>query len=62
MKDLNYGKGYQYAHDSKYKLTNMECMPESLKGKEYYIPTTQGNEIKFKERLEAIKKWKKDHS
>ncbi len=62
MKDLNYGKGYQYAHDTKDKLTNMECMPESLKGKEYYIPTTQGNEIKFKERLEEIKKWKKDHS
>ena len=62
MKDLNYGKGYQYAHDSKDKLTNMECMPDSLKGKEYYIPTTQGNEIKFKERLEIIKKWKKDHS
>jgi putative ATPase len=37
----------------------MECMPPSLKGKEYYLPTNQGNEIKFKERLEAIKKWKK---
>lgn len=61
MKNLNYGKGYQYAHDTKDKLTNMECMPPSLKGKEYYIPTTQGNEIKFKERLEAIKKWKKEH-
>ena len=62
MKELHYGEGYQYAHDTKDKLTNMECMPESLKGKEYYIPTTQGNEIKFKERLEIIKKWKKDHS
>ena len=62
MKDLDYGKGYQYAHDSKDKLTNMECMPPSLKGKEYYMPTTSGNEVKFKERLEAIKKWKKDHS
>ncbi len=62
MKDLHYGEGYQYAHDSKDKLTNMECMPPSLKGKEYYNPTTSGNEVKFKERLEAIKKWKKDHS
>ena len=61
MKDLGYGKGYQYAHDSKDKLTNMECMPPSLKGKEYYNPGVLGNEIKFKERLEAIKKWKKEH-
>ena len=61
MKDLEYGKGYQYAHDSKDKLTNMECMPPSLKGKVYYEPTTQGNETRFKERLEAIKKWKKEH-
>ena len=62
MKELGYGKGYQYAHDTYNKLTNMECMPPSLKGKIYYNPTTQGNEIKFKERLEAIKKWKKEHA
>ena len=62
MKDLNYGKGYQYAHDTKDKLTNMECMPPSLKGKTYYNPGTQGNEIRFKERLEAIKKWKREHT
>ena len=60
MKDLGYGKGYQYAHDSKDKLTNMECMPPSLKGKEYYMPGTQGNESKYKERLENIKNWKKN--
>ena len=62
MKELNYGKGYQYAHDTEEKLTNMECMPPSLKGKTYYQPNTQGNEIRFKERLEAIKKWKKAHA
>ncbi len=62
MKDLDYGKGYQYAHDTKDKLTNMECLPQSLKGRTYYNPNTQGNEIRFKERLEAIKKWKKEHS
>ncbi len=61
MKELNYGKGYQYAHDSKDKLTNMECLPPSLKGKEYYIPTTEGNETKFKARLEQIKNWKVMH-
>ena len=61
MKELKYGEGYQYAHDTVDKLTNMECLPPSLKGKIYYHPNNQGNEIKFKERLEAIKKWKKEH-
>jgi putative ATPase len=61
MKELDYGKGYQYAHDTKEKLTNMECMPESLKGREYYRPTTQGNEVRFKERFEKIKEWKEKH-
>ena len=61
MKDLGYGKGYQYAHDSEDKLTNMECLPESLKGREYYQPVNQGLEERIKERLEAIKEWKRKH-
>jgi len=61
MKNLGYGKGYQYAHDTESKLTTMECLPPSLIGKTYYNPNTLGNEIRFKERLEAIKKWKKEH-
>lgn len=61
MKELNYGKGYQYAHDTKDKLTTMECLPESLIGKTYYNPGTQGNEVRFKQRLEQIKEWKKEH-
>lgn len=61
MKDLNYGKGYQYAHDTKDKLTNMECLPPSLKGRVYYEPGIQGNEARFKQRLEKIKEWKKTH-
>ena len=61
MKELNYGKGYQYAHDSKDKLTTMECLPPSLLGKTYYHPTIQGNEIRFKQRFEQIKEWKKTH-
>lgn len=61
MKELGYGSGYQYAHDTVDKLTNMECMPPSLVGRTYYNPTKQGNEIKFKERLEQIKKWKSEH-
>ena len=61
MKELNYGAGYQYAHDALDKLTSMECLPQSLKNKVYYNPTNQGNEVKFKERLERIKIWKKEH-
>ncbi len=61
MKELNYGKGYQFAHDSKEKLTTMECLPPTLMGKSYYHPGTQGNEIRFKQRLEQIKAWKERH-
>ena len=58
MKDLGYGKGYVYAHDTEEKMSEMECLPDTLKGKEYYIPTDQGNEARYKERLEKIKAWK----
>ena len=58
MQQLGYGKGYQYAHDTQEKLTDMRCLPDSLLGKEYYLPTDQGLEYKFKERLEQIKAWK----
>ena len=61
MKELNYGKGYQYAHDTEDKLTNMQCLPDSLLGKEYYHPTEQGLEVKYKAKLEQIKNWKKSH-
>lgn len=59
MKNLEYGKGYQYAHDTKAKLTNMQCLPDSLLDREYYQPTEQGIEAKYKTRLEQIKNWKK---
>lgn len=58
MEDLDYGKGYQYAHDSKDKVSNMECLPENLKDRKYYEPTNQGLEKSIKERLEFIKKLK----
>lgn len=61
MKDLKYGEGYQYAHDTEEKLTNMQCLPDSLLGREYYQPTQQGVEAKYKIRLEQIKDWKKKH-
>ena len=61
MKELNYGKGYQYAHDTEEKLTNMQCLPDSLVGREYYKPTEQGLEAKYKVKLQQIKDWKKAH-
>ncbi len=61
MKELNYGKGYQYAHDSEDKITNMQCLPDSLEGRWYYIPTEEGSEKRVKERMEQIAEWRKKH-
>ncbi len=61
MQELGYGEGYQYAHDTEEKLTDMRCLPDSLLGKEYYLPTDQGLESRYKERLNQIKQWKKEH-
>ena len=61
MENLHYGEGYQYAHDTKDKLTTMDCLPPSLKNKTYYHPTKEGREDRFLERLNYIKEWKKNH-
>lgn len=61
MQELNYGKGYQYAHNTEEKLTNMQCLPDSLLRTEYYKPTTQGLEARVKARLDEIKRWKREH-
>lgn len=61
MQDLGYGKDYQYAHNTKDKLTTMQTMPDNLIGKTYYHPTDQGSEAKVKERLEQIKAWHAQH-
>lgn len=61
MKELDYGKGYQYAHDYEAKLTTMQCLPDSLKDRKYYQPTTQGNEARYTERLRQIEEWKRVH-
>ena len=60
MREEGYGKGYQYAHDTEEKLTDMRCLPDSLLGREYYRPTEQGAEARCKARLEQIKAWKKE--
>ena len=61
MKELDYGKGYQYAHDAADKLTTLQCLPDSLAGRNYYEPTEEGLEAKYKARLETIKAWKEEH-
>ncbi|MGN0154791.1 MAG: replication-associated recombination protein A [Lachnospiraceae bacterium] len=58
MKEMDYGKGYIYAHDTEEKMARMQCLPETLKDRHYYEPTDEGQEKKIKERLEMIREWK----
>ncbi len=58
MAQLHYGEGYQYAHDAPERLTDMQCLPDSLEGKRYYRPTDQGSEARAAARLQAIRDWK----
>jgi putative ATPase len=58
MKGLGYGKGYQYAHDLENKVSDMDCLPENLRGRNYYQPTSEGVEKRIRERLEEIKRLK----
>jgi putative ATPase len=58
MKNVGYGKGYQYAHDYDEKVTNMPCLPENLAERNYYHPTDQGFEQRIRQRLEDIRKIK----
>lgn len=62
MKDLNYGKGYIYAHDTEDKIAMMDCLPDSLKGTRYYEPTESGEETRQKERLDEVMRWRNSHS
>jgi len=55
MKELGYGDGYKYAHDFEEKVTDMECLPENLKGRQWYYPTEEGVEKRIRERLAALK-------
>jgi len=56
MKNVGYGKGYQYAHDVEEKTTNMQCLPDNLKDRVYYQPTNEGIEKRIRERMEEIKR------
>ena len=54
MKGLGYGKGYQYAHDLEDKVADMDCLPDSLKGREYFHAQQIGEEAEVKKRLEDV--------
>ena len=53
MKQLDYGKGYQYAHDEADAVTDMDCLPPNLAGRKYYQPTERGFEKEIKRRLDG---------
>lgn len=62
MKELDYGKGYIYAHDTEEKVSAMQCLPDALKDRRYYEPTEEGGEREVKEKLEEILRWKKSQT
>ena len=56
MRELDYGKGYLYAHDEDGRVADMDCLPDSLKGRSYYKPTQEGREKLLAQRMEEIRK------
>jgi putative ATPase len=58
MKELDYGKGYQYAHDIEDKVADMECLPPSLADRRYYQPTQEGRERLLAQRMDEIERIK----
>ncbi len=58
MKELDYGKGYEYAHDTDEKIARMSCLPESLAHRRYYRPAGLGAEARWKARLAAVRDWR----
>ncbi len=58
MKELEYGKGYRYAHDEEGKVADMDCLPDALRGRSYYKPTQEGREKLLAQRMEEIRRIK----
>jgi len=56
MKELDYGKGYLYAHDEEGRVADMDCLPDSLRGRSYYKPTQEGREKLLAQRMEEIRR------
>ena len=61
MKELSYGEGYVYAHDTAEKVAAFDCLPENLRGTRYYEPTEAGSEARAKQKLEAVRAWREAH-
>jgi putative ATPase len=59
MKNIGYGQGYKYAHDFDDKVTEMQCLPDNLLGRQYYRPTDQGFEARLRAKLVEIAEVKK---
>jgi putative ATPase len=60
MKQVGYGKGYQYAHDLDSKVADMDCLPDNLRGRQYYHPTSEGREKALAQRLEDIRRLREE--
>ncbi|HEV2987624.1 MAG TPA: replication-associated recombination protein A [Candidatus Angelobacter sp.] len=60
MKQVGYGKGYQYAHDLETKVADMDCLPDNLRGRRYYHPTSEGREKLLAQRLEEIRRLREE--
>ena len=58
MKDSGYGEGYRHAHQFEDAVTDMECLPDSLRGRRYYLPTGRGFEKRIAEKLVELRKRK----
>ena len=58
MKELDYGKDYQYAHDVEGRVADMQCLPDSLAGRRYYQPTQEGRERQLAARMDEIARLK----
>ena len=56
MKELEYGKGYRYAHDEEGRVADMDCLPDALRGRRYYTPTQEGREKLLAQRMEEIRR------
>ena len=55
MKELGYGKGYQYAHDYEGAVTDQQHLPDALRKRRYYVPSDRGQEKDIKRRMEEVR-------
>ena len=62
MKQLDYGKGYEYAHDVEGRVADMDCLPASLAGRRYYVPTQEGREKLLAQRMDEIRRIRESKS